>query len=75
MNVGKEKKEGGKTWLSFRERFKQTEMMTRKDSERINERINDDIDHNNGGNYLNYFNVCRWGKIFPFKACMKEGLV
>ena len=48
MNVGREKKEGGKTWLSFRERFKQTEIMARKDSERINERINDDIDHNNG---------------------------
>ena len=42
------RKTGGKTWLIYEERLKRTEMMIRKSNERINERINNDIDHNNG---------------------------
>ena len=42
------RKTGGKTWLTYEERLKRTEMMIRKNNERINERINNDIDHNNG---------------------------
>ena len=42
------RKTGGKIWLTYEERLKQTEMMIRKNNERINERINNDIDHNNG---------------------------
>ena len=38
----------GKTWLTYEERLKRTEMMIRKSNERINDRINNDIDHNNG---------------------------
>ena len=41
-------KKGGETWLTYEERLKQIEMVIRKNSERINERINDDIDHDNG---------------------------
>ena len=37
------RKTGGKTWLTYEERLKRTEMMIRKS----NERINNDIDHNN----------------------------
>ena len=42
------RKTGGKTWLTYEERLKRTEMMIRKSNERINDRINNDIDHNNG---------------------------
>ena len=42
------RKTGGKIWLTYEERFKQTEVMIRKNNDRINERINNDIDHNNG---------------------------
>ena len=38
----------GKIWLSYEKRLKRTEMMIRKNNEIINERINNDIDHNNG---------------------------
>ena len=38
-------KKGGETYEG---RLKRIEMVIRKNSERINERINDDIDHNNG---------------------------
>ena len=38
------RKTGGKIWLTYEERLKRTEMMIRKN----NERINNDIDHNNG---------------------------
>ena len=41
------RRKGGKTWLTYEERLKWIQMMTRKTNERINERIND-IDHNNG---------------------------
>ena len=37
------RKTGGKTWLTYEERLKRTEMMIRKS----NEIINNDIDHNN----------------------------
>ena len=36
-------KTSGKTWLTYEERLKRIKMITRKN----NERINDDIDHNN----------------------------
>ena len=42
------RKTGGKTWLTYEERLKRTEMMIRKSNERINDGINNDIDHNNG---------------------------
>ena len=42
------RKNGGKTWLTYEERVKRIQMMTRKNNDRINERINDDINHNNG---------------------------
>ena len=42
------RKTGGKIWLTYEERLKRTEMMIRKSNEIINERINNDIDHNNG---------------------------
>ena len=42
------RKTGGKIWLTYEERLKRIEMMIRKNNERINERINNDIDHNNG---------------------------
>ena len=38
-----------KIWLTYEELLKRTEMMIRKNNERIKERINDNIDHNNGG--------------------------
>ena len=41
------KKKGEKTLLTYEERLKRIEMMTRKFNERINETINDDIEHNN----------------------------
>ena len=44
---GKKRKKGWKTWLSYEKRLKRIEMMIRKSNERINEKINDDIDHNN----------------------------
>ena len=40
------KKKGGKTWLTYEEQLKRIEMMIIKNNKRINERINDDIDHN-----------------------------
>ena len=40
------RKKSGKTWLTYEERLKQIEMMIRKNNKRIDERINDDIDHN-----------------------------
>ena len=42
------RKTGGKIWLAYEERLKRTEMIIRKNNEKINERINNDIDHNNG---------------------------
>ena len=42
------RKTGGKIWLTYEERLKRIEMMLRKNNERINERINNDIDQNNG---------------------------
>ena len=42
------RKKGGKIWLTYEERLKRIEMMIRKNNEKINERINNDIDHNNG---------------------------
>ena len=42
------RKKGGKTCLTYEERPKRIEMMTRKNNERINDRINDDIVHNKG---------------------------
>ena len=42
------RKTGGKIWLTYEEQLKRTEMMIRKSNEIINERINNDIDHNNG---------------------------
>ena len=42
------RKTGGKIWLTYEERLKRIEMMIRKNNEKINERINNDIDHNNG---------------------------
>ena len=36
-------KTSGKTWLTYEERLKRIKMITRKN----NDRINDDIDHNN----------------------------
>ena len=44
------RKTGGKIWLTYEERLKRIEMMLRKNNERINERINNDIDQNNGVN-------------------------
>ena len=40
------RKRSGKTWLTYEERLKKIEMMIRKNYKRIDERINDDIDHN-----------------------------
>ena len=42
------RKTGGKIWLTYDERLKRLEMMIRKNNEINNERINNDIDHNNG---------------------------
>ena len=42
------RKTGEKIWLTYEERLKRIEMMLRKKNERINERINNDIDQNNG---------------------------
>ena len=42
------RKKSGKTCSTYKEQLKRMEMITRKNNERINERINDDIDHNNG---------------------------
>ena len=42
------RKTGVKIWLTYEKRLKRIEMMIRKNNERINERINNDIDHNNG---------------------------
>ena len=42
------RKIGGKIWLIYEERLKQIEMMIRKINGKINERINNDIDDNNG---------------------------
>ena len=43
-----ERQKGGKTWLIYEERLKRIQMMTRKNNERIIEKINADVDHNNG---------------------------
>ena len=40
-----------------------------------NETINDDIDEWKMGWLFEIANVCRWSKIFFFKACMKENFV
>ena len=42
------RKTGAKIWLAYEERLKRIEMMIRKNNERINEGINNDVDHNNG---------------------------
>ena len=42
------RKTGGRIWLTYEERLKRIEMLIRKNNEKINERINNDIDHNNG---------------------------
>ena len=42
------RKTGWKIWLTYEERLKRIEMMIGKNNEKINERINSDIDHNNG---------------------------
>ena len=42
------RKTGRKIWLTDEERLKRIEMMIRKNNKKINERINNDIDHNNG---------------------------
>ena len=42
------RKTGGKIWLTCEERLKRAGMVIRKYNERINEIINNDIDHNNG---------------------------
>ena len=42
------RKAGGKIWLTNEERLKRTETVIRKNNERINGRVNNDIDHNNG---------------------------
>ena len=42
------RRKGGKTWLTYEERLKRIQMMTKKNDGRIIERINADINHNNG---------------------------
>ena len=42
------RKTGGKIWLTYEEQLKRIEMTIRKNNEKINDRINNDIDHNNG---------------------------
>ena len=41
------RKTGGKIWLTYEERLKWMEITIRKNNERINEIINNDIDHKN----------------------------
>ena len=42
------RKTGGKIWLTYEERLERIEMMKRTNNEKLNDRINNDIDHNNG---------------------------
>ena len=42
------RKTSGKIWLTNEERLKWMKILIRKNNEKVNERINNDIDHNNG---------------------------
>ena len=41
------RKTSGKIWLTYEERLERIEMMKRTNNEKVNDRINNDIDHNN----------------------------